>query len=381
MMVTLGVDSIGEYEHWLKNARVGLLTNITGRDSKNRSTIDVLSKICRLTALFGPEHGVRGDMGAGEAVDTYTDAATGLRVYSLYGGGGRHFSQEMLDTFDVLVYDIQDIGVRFFTYISSLYNALSDCAKAGKPLIILDRPNPLGGRVVEGGVLDMAYSSFVGCYPLAARYGLTSGEAARMMNEEQKLGCDLKIVPCRGWKRDSLFSQWAKVWPAPSPALMTFETTLLYPGLCLVEGTNLSEGRGTAAPFRIIGADYIHPDELMEAFNGEELPGVTSTPVWFTPTASKYQGKKCGGILLHVTDQEKIRPVTVGITLLDVIRRLYPKEYDTLPPYREGGRPMMALLAGSDALLGDWDRKKILAQYECESKEFALRKQQYHLYC
>ena len=135
--------------------------------------------------------------------------------------GGRHFSQEMLDTFDVLVYDIQDIGVRFFTYISSLYNALSDCAKAGKPLIILDRPNPLGGRVVEGGVLDMAYSSFVGCYPLAARYGLTSGEAARMMNEEQKLGCDLKIVPCRGWKRDSLFSQWAKVWPAPSPALMT----------------------------------------------------------------------------------------------------------------------------------------------------------------
>lgn len=341
MMVTLGVDSIGEYEHWLKNARVGLLTNITGRDSKNRSTIDVLGKICRLTALFGPEHGVRGDMGAGEAVDTYTDAATGLRVYSLYGGGGRHFSQEMLDTFDVLVYDIQDIGVRFFTYISSLYNALSDCAKAGKPLIILDRPNPLGGRVVEGGVLDMAYSSFVGCYPLAARYGLTSGEAA----------------------------------------LMTFETTLLYPGLCLVEGTNLSEGRGTAAPFRIIGADYIHPDELMEAFNGEELPGVMSTPVWFTPTASKYQGKKCGGILLHVTDQEKIRPVTVGITLLDVIRRLYPKEYDTLPPYREGGRPMMALLAGSDALLGDWDRKKILAQYECESKEFALRKQQYHLYC
>lgn len=379
-MVTPGIDNIREYEHWLKGKRVGLLTNITGRDSNNSSTIDVLEELCGLTALFAPEHGVRGDVGAGEAVDAYTDAATGLKVYSLYGGSGKHLSQEMLDTFDVLVYDIQDIGVRFFTYISSLHNALTDCAEAGKTLIILDRPNPLGGRVVEGGVLDPAYSSFVGCYPLAIRYGLTSGEAARMMNEEEKLGCDLKIVPCRGWKRNSLFCDWGRVWPAPSPALMTFETTLLYSGLCLVEGTNLSEGRGTAAPFRIIGADYVHAEELMEAFNREELPGVTSTPVWFTPAVSKHQGKKCGGILLHVTDWDKIRPVTVGVTLLDVIRKLYPKAYDTLPPVREGGRPMMALLSGSDVLLGSWDRKEVLAKWDQESRDFAERKQQYHLY-
>lgn len=379
-MVTLGIDNIKEYEHWLKGARVGLLTSITGRDSRNRSTIDVLREICHLTALFGPEHGVRGDMGAGEEVDTYQDASTGLTVYSLYGGEGKHFTQEMLDTFDVLIYDIQDIGVRFFTFISTLYNALTDCAKAGKMLIVLDRPNPLGGELVEGGLLDMAYSSFVGCYPLAARYGLTSGEAALMMNEEQKLGCDLRIVPCGGWRRDSLFSHWGTVWQAPSPALMTFETTLLYPGLCLVEGTNLSEGRGTAAPFRIIGADYIEAEKLMEAFNREGLPGVTSTPVWFTPTASKHQGKKCGGIVLHVTDQEKIRPVTVGITLLDVIRKLYPDDYATLPPYKEGGRSMMVLLSGSDALLGDWDRKEILDRYDTESREFKERKRKYHLY-
>ncbi|MCI8432987.1 MAG: DUF1343 domain-containing protein [Lachnospiraceae bacterium] len=378
-MVTFGIDHVENYEQWLKGVRVGLLTNITGRDSRNRSTIDVLRKICTLTALFAPEHGVRGDVGAGETVTSYQDAATGLTVYSLYGSAGKHFSQEMLDAFDVLVYDIQDVGVRFFTYISSLYNALTDCARAGKALIVLDRPNPLGD-LAEGGVLDPAFGSFVGCYPFAVRYGLTCGEAASMMNQEQKLGCDLRIVPCGGWRRDSLFSQWGIVWQAPSPALMTFETALLYPGVCLVEGTNLSEGRGTAAPFRVIGGNYVNAEELTEAFNREMLPGVTSTPVWFTPAASKHQGEKCGGIVLHVTDQERIRPVMVGITLLDVIRKLYPEKYAVLPPYREGGRPMLALLSGSDVLLGDWDRDQVLARFERESKEFAERKREFHRY-
>lgn len=379
-MVALGVDQIRQYQSWFRGARVGLLTSITGRDSNLKSTIEVLREVCNLTALFGPEHGVRGDVGAGEDVSTYIDAATGLTVYSLYGSAGKHFTQEMLDQFDILVYDIQDIGVRFFTFISTLYNALTDCAKAGKTLVVLDRPNPLGGELVEGGILDMAYSSFVGCYPLAARYALTSGEAAAMMNEEQGLGCDLKIVPCKGWRRDQLFSRWGTVWQAPSPALMTFETTLLYPGLCLIEGTNLSEGRGTAAPFRIIGADYIDAEKLMKAFNEERLPGVISTPVWFTPTASKHQGKKCGGIVLHVTDQSRIRPVTVGITLLDIVRKLYPEDYAVLPPYREGGRPMLALLSGSDALTGDWDRNEILSRYERESREFTERKKKFHIY-
>lgn len=379
-MVTLGVDNLKKYAHWFEGAKVGLLTSITGRDSSNRCTIDVLRELCHLTALFGPEHGVRGDFGAGDEVHTYTDAATGLPVYSLYGGSGKHFTQEMLDTFDILVYDIQDIGVRFFTFISTLYNALEDCAKAGKTLIVLDRPNPLGGEVVEGGILDMEYSSFVGCYPMPIRYGLTSGEAAMMMNEEQGFGCDLKVVPCEGWKRDSLFCEWGKVWQAPSPALMTFETTLLYPGLCLVEGTNLSEGRGTAAPFRIIGADYVNAEELMEAFNRENLPGVTSTPVWFTPTASKHQGEKCGGIVLHVTDTKKLKPVTTGVVLLDVIRKLYPDQFKVLPPHTEFGKPMLALLSGGAEMLGDWDRQELLNRFERESREFSERKKKFHIY-
>lgn len=379
-MVTLGVDNLKKYKHLFQGARVGLLTSITGRDSQNRSTIDVLKEACCLTALFGPEHGVRGDCGAGDEVHTYTDLATGLPVYSLYGGVGKHFTEEMLDTFDILVYDIQDIGVRFFTFISTLYNALEDCAKAGKLLVVLDRPNPLGGEIVEGGILDMEYSSFVGCYPMPIRYGLTSGEAATMMNEEQALGCKLEIIPCEGWKRSALFCDWGRIWQAPSPALMTFETTLLYPGLCLVEGTNLSEGRGTAAPFRIIGADYVDGEELMEAFNKEKLPGVFSTPIWFSPTASKHQGENCGGIVLHITDIEKLRPVRVGVTLLDVVRRLYPEKFAVLPPNKAFGKPMLGLLSGGGEMLGDWDRDKLLDRFERESVEFLERKKKFHLY-
>ncbi len=379
-MVKTGIDHIKEYADLFQNRRVGLLTGITGRNSENRSTIEILQETCELAVLFGAEHGVRGDAGAGEDVKTYTDKATGLTVYSLYGSERKRLTKEMLDTFDVLVYDIQDVGARFFTFISTLHHVLEDCAEAGKTLVVLDRPNPLGGALAEGGVLDMEYSSFVGCYPLAARYGLTCGELAGMMNEEQKMGCDLRIVPCTGWKRNSLFPEWGTIWQAPSPALMTFETTLLYAGLCLIEGTNLSEGRGTAAPFRVIGADYVDAEELMKAFNQAGLPGVVSTPVWFVPAASKHQGEKCGGILLHVTDYKKIRPMTVSITLLDLVRKLYPEQYRVLPPYREGGRPMLALLSGSDALLGDWDKDDILSAYERESRHFEERKKKFHIY-
>lgn len=379
-MVTLGVDHLKEYKYWLSDARVGLLTNITGRDSKNESTINVLKRMCNLTVLFGPEHGVRGDFGAGDQVGSYLDPATGLLVYSLYGGTGKHFTQEMLDSFDVLVYDIQDIGVRFYTYISTLYNVIQDLSNTGKTLIILDRPNPLGGDVVEGNLLNMEFSSFVGCYPMPIRYGLTSAEAALMMNTEQQLGCEIKVIPCKGWKRSSLFTDWGRIWLPPSPSLTNFETTLLYPGLCLFEGTNLSEGRGTAAPFRMIGADYIDSEQLMEVFNYAKLDGVLATPAWFTPTASKHQGVKCGGILLHVTDPVAIKPVTVGITLLDMIRELYPKHYQSLAPYREGGRPMLALLSGNDTLLYDWDKKELMEQYEKDSKEFIKRKRKFHLY-
>lgn len=379
-MIRYGIDHITEHRNTLKNARVALLTNITGRDSLLRSDIQVLQEICHLTALFGPEHGVRGNMGAGELVERYEDEATGLPVFSLYGSTGRHFTQEMSDCFDILVYDIQDVGVRFFTYLSTLRNALLDCAAAGKTMIVLDRPNPLGGEIVEGGLLQEEYHSFVGCCRFPYRYGLTAAEAALMINEEEGIGCDLQIVPCSGWERSWMYPEWEKIWIAPSPALMNFECVLCYPGTCLLEGTNLSEGRGTVAPFRIVGADYVDAEYLAARLNREKLPGVVATPVWFFPSTSKCQGKNCGGIVLHVTDREAFRPVTLGIILLDILRDSYPEKFQILPPFCEGKKPMLALLSGSGELLGDWDRDKVLHEYESDSRLFAEKKKKYHLY-
>lgn len=378
-MVICGADRIGEYGELLKGKRAGLLTNQTGRDSKGKSTIDLLMECCKLTALFGPEHGVRGNGGAGEKLENEVDAQTGLPIYSLYGDH-RHFTEEMLDTFDVLVYDIQDVGARFYTYISSLYNAMEDCAKANKTVLVLDRPNLLGGSIVEGGILKEGYESFIGCYSLPVRYGLTVGEFAWMINEEQNLGCNLQVVPCQGWHRDSLFSDWGEEWIPPSLALTTFESALLYPGTCLFEGVNLSEGRGTEAPFCIVGADYVDGAQLCKAFNSCNLAGVTAEPVHFTPTSSKYEGIPCEGVRLHVTDHHLVRPVTVGVVLLDLIRTFYPDKYAPLAPYREGGKKGLALRSGGPELLDNWDRDEVLAVYEKECEAFLERKSRFHLY-
>lgn len=379
-MVSVGIDNIDEYRGLLSDGRVGLLTSVTGRNTAGRPAIDVLREICNLTALFAPEHGIRGNIDAGAGVETYMDPSTGLPVYSLYGDGGKHFTEEQLDCFDILVYDIQDIGVRFYTFLSTLHNAIQDCGSAGKRLVVLDRPNPLGGTIVEGGVLDMKYSSFVGCYPLPVRYGLTSGEVANMMNTEQKYGCDLHVVPCGGWSRASLFSDWGRVWRPPSMGLPTFETTLVYAGTCLLEGTNISEGRGTSAPFRMLGAPFIDAELMSAEFNRIGLEGIVSTPAWFKPTASKCTGEQCAGILLHVTDQASLRPVTVGLELLYLLKRLYEREFTFLPPQKPGGRPFITLLCGNNDLLTDWNCDELLDRYEMESLEFAHRKQTFHLY-
>lgn len=378
-MVICGADRIAEYANWLNGKKVGLLTNQTGRNSVGKSTIRLLWECSRLTALFGPEHGVKGKGGAGERLNDSIDPETGLPEYSLFGEN-LHFTEEMLQTFDVLVYDIQDVGARFYTYISSMYNALKDCAKAGKEVIILDRPNLLGGQLVEGGLLKKGYESFIGCYQLPVRYGLTVGELACMMNEEEGIGCELKVVPCLGWKRDSLYTEWGREWIAPSVALTSFEAALLYPGTCLFEGVNLSEGRGTEAPFCIVGADYVDGEKLCRAFLSCGLDGITAEPVHFTPATSKYEGKHCEGIRMHVTDERAVRPVAVGVTLLDLVRTLYPKEYALLPPFREGGKPGLALRSGGEELLGNWDREKVLACYQQECEAFIQRKKRFHLY-
>jgi uncharacterized protein YbbC (DUF1343 family) len=379
-MVSYGVDHIEAYASLLSGGRVALLTSITGRNSRNEATIDVLGHMCRLTALLGPEHGVRGDQAAGALTGDYTDPATLLPVFSLYSPAGKRLRPEILDAFDILVYDIQDVGLRFYTFLSTLCNMVEDCAAAGKRLVVLDRPNPLGGRTVEGGILRDEYRSFVGCRPVPVRYGLTAGEFARMVNEKEKLGCDLHVVPCAGWRGES-FPGWGQpIWQMPSLGLPTFEGTALYAGTCLFEGTALSEGRGTAAPFRIIGGPGVDAEQLVREFTALNLPGAAATPVYFVPSASKHQGTACGGLMLHVTDFEVLRPVTLGVKLVDLFQRLYPEQSAFLPPVEPGRRPFISLLTGCGDFVPGWDIEAVLARWEEESDAFAREKAAYHLY-
>lgn len=378
-MVQFGADRTAEFAHFF-TGRVALLTGPSGRTRSNQSTIQVLKDRCDLKLLLAPEHGVRGDKAAGAFFADEIDPESGLPVCSLYTKESKRLSSQLLERFDTLVYDIADVGCRYYTFISTLYGCIADCAAAGKRLVVLDRPNPLGDRV-EGGLLQEEVSSFVGCYPIPVCYGLTCGELAQMMNEEQHLGCDLKIVPCANLTREMTFRDWNHYWVMPSLGIPRFETALLYPGTCLIEGTCLSEGRGTADPFAIIGAPFIEADRFSRSMNHLNLPGVVTTPVYFTPTTSKHQGQLCGGIHLHITDEKQLRPVELGVRLLDLLRKCYPDDFRLLPPFREGGKPFLSLLAGHRAFESpQWDAEEILNRYSRECEDFRLRKAPYELY-
>lgn len=317
-MVKCGIDRIGEFGALFRGKRLGMVTSVSGVTLDLRPGYVKFHEVYPLVCLFGPEHGMYGKDGAGEDVDDVArDSATGLPVYSLYGGEeGRHIAPERLETLDAVVYDIQDLGTRFYTFISTLLYVMEDCAAAGRELIVLDRPAPLDGVTVEGGLLEPEYRSFVGAYPLCIRYGLTAGELACMVNAEQKLGCRLTVVPCTGWERTRLFSETGNLWMMPSMGIPHFSTALVYPGTCLFEGTNVSEGRGTACPFEMIGAPFVDGAALAGAMNREGLPGVIFTAACFTPYASKHKGEPCEGVLLHVSDAHAFRPVRTGVTLL-----------------------------------------------------------------
>jgi uncharacterized protein YbbC (DUF1343 family) len=378
-MVLFGIDRVGAFAHLLQG-RVALITSPSGRTADNRSSIDRLKEVCDLQLLLAPEHGVRGDKGAGELFEDCVDGPSGLPMMSLYRKESKGLSEEALARFDTLVYDIQDVGCRYYTFISTLRNAMGDCAKAGKRLVVLDRPNPLGGKV-EGTTLLPDYRSFVGCWEMPQRYGLTCGEFARMVNAEEHIGCDLHVVPCQGLTREMLFSDWGRIWVMPSLGIPRFETALLYPGTCLFEGTSWSEGRGTADPFAIVGAPGVDADRFSDAFNGLGLEGVVSTPVYFVPSSSKHKGERCGGIHLHVTDQRALRPVELGYRLMELARELFPDTFAILPPYTEGGRHFVSLLAGGDGFVREgWTADGLLARQAADCQAFAAMAEPYRLY-
>lgn len=380
-MVLCGIDRVEKYSRLFENKRLGLLTSASGVTADMRSSIELFHSHYKLTALFGPEHGVRGDRDAGETVEQYVDDATGLIVYSLYRADSKRLTEEMLSHVDTVVYDIQDVGTRYYTFISTMLYALEDCAKYGKELIILDRPDPLDGVTVEGGVLKDEFKSFVGCYSLPVRYGLTVGELAKMMNKEQNIGCNLTVVECENYRRDMLYPETGRLWMMPSLGIPRFDTALFYPGLCLLEGTNISEGRGTSCPFEIIGADFIVSADLVSEMNSRKLPGVLFTPAYFTPTSSKQNGKRCGGIHFHLTNPHEYQSVRSGIELIDALNKLYGDKLEILPPPKENGRHFITLLSGNDYLLDrGFDKDKILGEYEKESAEFKERAKEFYIY-
>lgn len=379
-MVKNGIDCIGDYSKLFRGKRLGMITSVSGVDVRLQSSIQILHNQYGLSALFGPEHGVRGDKAAGEMVDTYNDPHTGVPVYSLYRKDSKRLTPEMLAGVDAVVYDIQDLGVRFYTFISTLIYAMEDCAANGKELIVLDRLDPLGGDVVEGNLLEPEYSSFVGAYPLPMRYGLTAGELATMVNHAQGIGCNLTVVPCTGWKRSQLFSDTGNLWMMPSLGIPRFDTAVIYAGTCIFEGTNLSEGRGTSCPFEIIGAPYIDGYQLSQHMNDKALPGVLFTPAYFTPSTSKHSGVACQGVHLHVTDAHAYQSVCTGTALLYAVRSLYAQDFAFLPPVREGGRSFIQLLGGGDAYQQIEDEQALLKSFEADSANFAVYKQKFHLY-
>lgn len=310
------------YHSWIRGKKIGLITNQTGVDSELRGLPDLLAERddIELVALFAPEHGLYGEAQAGEEISDKTN------IYSLYGETNSP-TPKMLEGIEVLIYDIQDVGARFYTYISTMYECMESISGTEIIFLVLDRPNPIGGTKVEGPVLEEGYESFVGIHTIPNRYGMTAGELAQLLKAEKSLSLDLRVARVQGWNRVRDFSDYGKQWINPSPNMPGFEAALSYPGFCLVEGTSISEGRGTTRPFELFGAPWIKAPELAAELNSLDLPGVKFRPQRFTPTFSKYQGESCNGVQLHITDNQAFQPVTAALYFISTVKRLHPEEF------------------------------------------------------
>lgn len=368
-----------EEKNVLSGKKVGLITNPTGIDSKLTSIVDLLhdDPDIHLTALFGPEHGVRGDAQAGASVEYYIDEKTGLPVYSLYGKTKKP-TPEMLKDVEVLVFDIQDVGTRYYTYIYTMAYAMEAAKENDIPFIVLDRPNPQGGESVDGPVLEPEFSSFVGLYPIPLKHGLTVGELATLFNKEFKIGADLKVIKMKGWKRDMDYDDTGLPFVLPSPNMPTVSTTFVYPATGLIEGTNVSEGRGTTKPFELIGAPYINSDELAGKLNALRLPGVKFRAASFTPTFSKHAGKLSHGVEIYITDREQFKAVPTGLHIIKTIQDLYPGDFEFLAANNfnlliGNGWIMSRIKEGSTV-------NEILKEYQVKQDAFKKVRKNYLLY-
>ena len=377
MVVIPGIEVLWrDHRAMLEGLQIGLVSNASSVTQQLVSSVTLLQKMpqVELAALFSPEHGFAAAAAAGTAVSDTTFA--NLPVFSLYGRSQKP-TPEMLHDLDLLIFDIQTVGVRFYTYVTTLLYVMQAAAEHSIPLIVCDRPNPIGGEIVEGPLLQAEFTSFVGCGPLPVRHGLTIGELARVFNEQWQVNCQLTVVPCEGWRRDRWVDKTDLPWVPPSPNMPKGETAVLYPGTCLIEGTNLSEGRGTALPFEVIGAPWLDGGQLAELMNSQTLPGIRFRTVQFIPSTSKWQGQCCIGVQLHVTNRNKLRPVAVALHTIATIRQLHPTEFEWRLPHFDH-------LMGKDTVREELDKgaavDDIIASWTAELAQFQTQNQSIHLY-
>ena len=390
----------------VKGKKIGLITNPTGMDSRLRSDIELMKQSIEfeLIALYGPEHGVRGNVQGGIYIPFYFDDKYRIPVFSLYGqslkpdpgmlkdmdeymrsfdgdatGQGKIPEGTMIKDIDALVFDIQDVGTRVYTYVATMAYAMQAAAQNRIPFIVLDRPNPINGLSMEGPVLESPeFSSFIGLYPIPERHGMTTGELARMINDrflEKK--ADLTVVPMDGWRREMWFDDTDLPWVIPSPNMPTLDTATVYPGQVCLEGTNVSEGRGTTKPFEIFGAPWVDGFELARKLNGLGLPGVTFREAWFTPSFSKFAGEPCGGAQVHVTDRNSYRPFETALHIVRTIREMYPDKFQFHNEYFDK-------VIGTATIRNQLEKAMSVAEivkgYEPGLKAFAREREPYLLY-
>ncbi len=388
--VILGVEQLKALNPpWLQEARIGLLVNQASVDSASRHTKAIVAELAggNLQALFAPQHGIKGQAQANMVeTEDEVDPVLKIPIYSLYSSQTRTPTEEMLKKIDCLVIDLQDVGTRVYTFATTMGLCLEAAAQFNKKIIILDRPNPIGGEQVEGSLLKEELRSFVGYHPIPMRHGMTMGELARFFNAERQIGADLEVIPMEGYRQGYFFSQTGLSWKPPSPNMPTFDTALVYPGQVLLEGTNLSEGRGTAKPFQIFGAPYIDALSLKSQLEKRELAGVQFREISFIPQFDKWEGAPCQGLQLHVTDPESYKPYYTTLAIIQEVMGAWPDQFSWLPPPYEYEFEKLPI----DIITGDEEIRRGLeegrdldameASWQEELEGFLAQRRQYLLY-
>ena len=385
----IGLENLLENKiQLLKGKKIGLVANQASVDKNLNLSFYLLYNHpnINLTAIFSPQHGLWGEKQANmiESED-FRDKKTGLPVFSLYGKR-REPTEKMLENVDIVVFDLQDVGVRVYTYISTLALVMQACKKYGKKVVVLDRPNPINGVEVEGNVVESDFISFVGIYPLAIRHGMTIGELALMFNQEFKIGCDLEVIPMLGWKREMWFDETGYKWINPSPNIPTLESATVYPATVYLEGTNISEGRGTTKPFEFLGAPFIDAEKLADELNRQNLQGVYFRPIAFQPTFDKWKDELCFGVQIHVLNRDIFKPVHTGLVLLKTLYKLFLDDFEWKnPPYEyEYEKLPIDLLWGTDKIRKFIETERSINEIEKSWKkdleDFKKRRNRYLLY-